>query len=267
MRVVALLAIRDEELYLTRCLQHLYEQGIETCIIDNCSSDRTLEIARSFLKRGVFRIDSLPYNGFFELKEQLCYKEHLAAEIDADWFMHHDADEIREAPKPYKTLLEGIESVDRQGYNAINFDEFVFIPTKEDGSFEGKDYVKEMKYYYFFERKPMTQIKAWKKSAKPVSLAKSGGHQVDFEGRKVFLVNFILRHYPALSRRHLVEKYSGRVYSEKEVNGRSWHKDKAGFDPRRIALPKKEQLKEINDKGIWDISDPYDKYKFIGFTE
>lgn len=47
-------------------------------------------------------------------------EEKLAAEINADWFIHHDADEIREAPSPYKTLKEGIEDADRQGYMDCN---------------------------------------------------------------------------------------------------------------------------------------------------
>src|SRR5215468_9856188 len=144
MRIVALLAVRNEERYLKRCLEHYRQQGIETCLIDNGSTDRTLQIAEGFLNRGVIRIEHLPFSGVFELETQLRCKERLAAEIAADWFIHCDADEIREAPRHYKTLREGIEVVDRQGYNAIDFDEFVFLPTADDESFEGRDYVEAM---------------------------------------------------------------------------------------------------------------------------
>jgi glycosyltransferase involved in cell wall biosynthesis len=266
MKIVALLTVRNEELYIERCINHLNSQGVEVYLIDNGSTDDTVNIAKKYLGKGMIAIENIPYNGRFEWLQILRNKERLASEIEADWLIHYDADEIREAPPPYMTLREGIMEADKQGYNAINFDEFVFIPTKEDGSFEGRDYLKEMKYYYFFEQRPMTQIKAWKKSAKPVSLATSGGHRVDFEGRNIFPVNFIMRHYIALSIRHLIEKYSTRVYSEKEVKERGWHKDRAGFDPLKIALPKKEQLKEISDKGVWDRSDPWNKHKFLGFS-
>jgi hypothetical protein len=74
-----------------------------------------------------------------------------------------DADEIREAPPPYSTLREGLEGADREGFNAVNFDEFVFLPTSEEESFEGTDYVASMEYYYFFEPRPLRQVKAWKK--------------------------------------------------------------------------------------------------------
>ncbi|MCT7967819.1 glycosyltransferase family 2 protein [Laspinema sp. D1] len=103
MRVVALLTVRNEERYLGRCLEHLYSQGIEICLIDNGSTDKTLDIAQSFLGRGVFRIEHFPFKGCFELEKILLNEEKLAVEIDADWFIHHDADEIREAPSPYKT--------------------------------------------------------------------------------------------------------------------------------------------------------------------
>jgi glycosyltransferase involved in cell wall biosynthesis len=86
MNVVALLAVRNEERYLSRCLEHHYQQEITTCLIDNGSTDRTLEIARSFLDRGVIRIEHLPFSGVFELETQLRCKERLAAEIGADWF-------------------------------------------------------------------------------------------------------------------------------------------------------------------------------------
>ncbi len=160
MRVVALLAIRNEELFLERCLEHLYQQGILTCIIDNGSSDASVAIAQSFIGRGVCRIENLPYNDCFDLPEILKCKERLTKEIDADWFMHCDADEVREAAHPYRTLLEGIEDADRQGFNAINFDEFVFLPTDENQSFEGNDYVAEMHHYYFFEPYPLRRLNA-----------------------------------------------------------------------------------------------------------
>jgi hypothetical protein len=99
---------------------------------------------------------------FFDLRAVLRAKEKLAREINADWFIHHDADEIREAPAPYKTLREAICAVDREGYNAINFDEFVFVPTSDNDSFEGTDYPKTMRYYYFFEPCPLRQIKGGK---------------------------------------------------------------------------------------------------------
>lgn len=262
-RIVALLAVRNEALYLARCLEHLQRQGIETCVIDNESTDDTLAIAKSFLGRGVFRIEVQPYPGHFDLVAQLQLKERLAAEIDADWFIHHDADEIREAPAPYKTLKEGIEAADQAGYNAINFDEFVFLPTSDAESHEGGDYVATMRHYYFLEPRPMRQIKAWKKTGAPVQMTASAGHGVDFEGRRIFPVNFVMRHYIALSKAHLIAKYTReRVYSPHEVEKR-WHGPRATFDPARLCLPHRSELVSLDD-GPWDTSRPWKKHMFFG---
>jgi glycosyltransferase involved in cell wall biosynthesis len=262
-RIVALLTCRNESLYLGRCLQHLYEQGIETCFIDNESTDNSLEIAKSFSKKGVFRIENQPYSGYFDLVEQLKLKEKLVSDIDADWFIHHDADEIREAPLPFKTLRQGILDADKKGYNAINFDEFVFLPTSGHDSFEGCDYVNEMLYYYFFEPIKDRRMNAWKKVASPIDLVSWGGHKIHFEGIKIYPENFILRHYIVLSKDHAIRKYySDRVFSQDEIKDRGWHGARANFLPEKLIFPSKDLLKTLK-KGEWDKSDIWKKHTFM----
>lgn len=261
MRIVALLTVRNEQRHLARCLEHLYSQGIETCLIDNGSTDSTLEIAQSFLSRGVCRIEHFPFNGCFELEKILLNEERLAAEIDADWLIHHDADEIRQAPSQYKTLKEGIEDADRQGYNAINFDEFVFLPTSDEEDFEGKDYVKEMQYYYFFEPHPLRRLNAWKKTVN-IDLHSHAGHRIEFADRKIFPTEFILRHYIVLSKSHALQKYS-RIYSENRI--KKWgHNERTLFKPQWLNFPSKARLKKLNDSGNnWDKSDPWVQHEIF----
>ncbi|MGB5217988.1 MAG: ATP-binding cassette domain-containing protein [Smithella sp.] len=263
-RIVALLTVRNEALYLDRCLRHLYEQGIETCVIDNESTDSTLEIAHKYLGHAVFRIETQPFPGFYDWTNLLSYKAQLSREIDADWFIHLDADEIREAPTPFKSLYEGILQADQEGYNAINFDEFIFLPTSDDESFEGTDYVEKMQYYYFFEPIPLRQIKAWKNTGQTVDIVSSGGHSANFEGRKIYPDNFILRHYIVLSRAHAIAKYGNeRIYSREEVEQRGWHGTRATFSADRLVLPSKRELKTISANG-WDRSQPWAKHTFLG---
>jgi hypothetical protein len=264
MRIVALLTIRNEAFYLGRCLQHLASQGIEVCVIDNGSSDTSLAIAEKWLNKGVIRIEHLPYNGCFELARILENEQRIAGEIDGDWFIHHDADEIREAPSPFKTLKEGFIAADRQGYNAVNFDEFVFLPTTDDKSFIGTDYVAHMRYYYFFEPFENRRINAWKRGETPIDLVRSGGHLVEFEGRRVFSQNFIMRHYIGLSKEHIISKFAGRVFSSKEITERGWHGTRSSFSPDQLILPEKEVLKSIPQDGLWDRSDPWKKHFFLG---
>ena len=261
MRVVALLAVRNEEYYLERCLMYLYEQGIETCLIDNGSTDRTLEIAQDYLYLGIFRIEHIPFTGIFEWVKILEHKCRLAKEIDADWFIHHDADEIREAPKPFANLVEGIKDADEKGYNAINSDEFVFAPTSEKEAFEGKDYLNEMKYYYYFKPDVLHRVNIWKKTGANVDLASSGGHSVMFANRHIYPKNFILRHYILLSKGHAMEKYGKRNYDPKEL-AKGMNVKRARFNPENVIFPNKEDLKRVSGAGEWDLSDPWTGHFF-----
>lgn len=262
-RVVALLAIRNEAAYLHRCLRHLAEQGVETCVIDNDSTDGSLDIVRQYLGRGVFRIERQPYRGHFDLVEQLRIKERLAAEIDADWFIHQDADEILEAPGTGSTLQGALTEIDRQGYNVANFEEFVFLPAQGDEPCEGGDYVAAMRRYYFFAPSSQRLQRAWKRQQGPVDLASLAGHVPVFDGKKGCPENFILRHYVVLGEAHLIRKYgSERVYSRHEVEDLNWHRARARFDPTRARLPGRAALKNLDRDG-WDRSDPKTAHLFL----
>ncbi|MFH2122632.1 MAG: ATP-binding cassette domain-containing protein [Pseudomonadota bacterium] len=263
-RVVALLAVRNEALYLPRCLEHLRQQGVETCVIDNDSNDESLEIAKQYMDMGVFRIVRQPYKGYFDLVEQLQIKEQLALEIEADWFIHHDADEILEAPQVDITLQEALTDVDRLGYDVVNFEEFVFLPVDEGSSSEGMDYVTMMRYYYLFAPSQQRLQRAWKKCRQRVELANLAGHHVHFENKKIFPEDFKLRHYIALSREHLFRKYGQeRIYSPREVEERQWHGARARFDPSKVRLPRRQELKNLDNDG-WDRSNPLTTHPFFG---
>ncbi|MEW6323750.1 MAG: sulfotransferase [Nitrospirota bacterium] len=260
MNIVALLSVYNEEPYLARCLRHLHEQGIGAYVIDNGSTDRSPAIIRSFLNRGVVGTEVQPRAGIFELESLLRREEELAAELGADWYMHHDADEIREAPSPYRTLREGIQAADAAGYNAVNFDEFVFTPTGSDENYEHDRFPEEMEWYYFFRPRRHYRLNAWKNFGQRVDLRSSGGHCVKFEGQRVYPQDFILRHYMMLSRAHAIRKYCGRVYSEAERMERNWHNARAGLQPDQIHFPPKSRLRRISHDRVWDRSDPWTRH-------
>lgn len=262
MRLVALLAVRNEQRYMTRCLEHLFRQGVETCVIDNESTDETLAIAERYRERGVFRIETFPYAGFFDWKGILRRKERLAEEIDADWFIHHDADEIREAPPWATSLKDGVEYVDGLGYNAVNFDEFVFVPAADGSECECGDYVSELTYYYFYQPGEHYRINAWKKGTSRVDLASSGGHRAQFAGRRIFPDSFILRHYIILGRKHAASKY-GRVYSSQEVLEDGWHAWRPHYEDGMLCLPRRAELKCLGHDRGWDRSAPLRRHPFI----
>lgn len=262
MRIVAILAARNESLYLRRCLQSLIANGMEVYVIDNESEDDTAGIAREFLGNGVIGVDRHPYLGSFDFVRMLEHKTQICDRIDADWFMHCDADEIRQAPAPYSSLSQAVSEVDRQGYNAVNFDEFVFLPTSEHEHYEGTDYVAEMREYYFFDPKPLHRVNLWKNGDYPVDIISSAGHSAQFPGRRVFPEPFLLRHYIALSLDHLTAKYTrDRVYSPVNMERRGWHRERARLRRDGVELPLPDQMhKLVGD--AFDRSKPLRKHLF-----
>src|ERR1700721_1468338 len=101
MRIIAMLATYNEERFIAGCLEHLIGQGVDVYLMDDSSSDATVEIASRFLNKGLIGIETLVRNGTFALLPQLKRKEDLAQTLDADWFMHIDADEIRLPPSGF----------------------------------------------------------------------------------------------------------------------------------------------------------------------
>lgn len=207
MKITAMLCVRNEESYLEVTLAHLVACGIDLAIIDNDSTDRTLRICRKFQRRIMYQA-RLPFRGFFNLTEQIAAKAEIVRQVESDWFIHQDADEILESPRPDESLREGIERVSAAGFNVVNFDEFVFLPTAGYDDFEGWDFYGGMKHYYFFEPRPRRLMRAWKNRPGVVHLG--GGHQLDGPDLRLCTKNFILRHYPNLSLDHARRKYPRR---------------------------------------------------------
>lgn len=240
-KIVAILATYNEERFIAGCLEHLFEQGVKVYMIDNCSTDRTVEIAGQYQSRGLIGMETLPREGSFALEQQLKRKEELAATLDADWFMHVDADEIRLPPNPYETLAEAIAEVDSLGYNAVNFLEFTFVPTREEPDHDHPRFQQTMHWYYPFILGFPSQVKAWKKQPGGVGLARFGGHRIELPGLRLYPIPFKMRHYPFLSAEHFTRKYVHRKYDPEELR-KGWHRLRSRFSEDRLALPSHEDL-------------------------
>ena len=151
MRVVALLATYNEERFVGACIEHLERQGIETYLIDNESTDATVEIAARFELAG---LETAPRHGVYSWRPLLERKEALAETLDADWFVHLDADETRLPPRSSLTLAEAIAEVDALGYNAVDFQEFTFVPTIEAPDHDHPRFQETMHHYYAYSPGP-----------------------------------------------------------------------------------------------------------------
>ena len=242
MRILALLATYNEERFIANCLDHLIGQGVGVYLIDNTSTDATVAIAERYLGRGVTGIERLPRGGTFDFKRILQRKEALAGSLDADWFLHLDADEIRLAPSRGQTLAEAIEAVDKAGYNAVNFQEYTFVPTAEAPDHDHAGYLQTMRWYYPFTPFSPHRMSAWKRPAGRVDLVAAGGHAVRFKGVRMCPQVFPMRHYMFLSVDHAVRKYATRRHPPAALAA-GWHGWREQLDPVRITLPREAELR------------------------
>ena len=230
LRITAIIAAYNEADIIAQTVGDLVRQGIAAHVLDHHSTDGTFAALEPFVESGLVRIESFPpgvpagdEGDRFSLTQILARKEQLARELDADWFINHDADELRESPWLHLSLRQGIELVDRLGYNAIDFAVLNFWPTRD--GFEATSDIREVFQHYepgeAFDR---VQIRCWKKT-ESLDLASSGGHDTQFPLRRVFPFRFILRHYPVRSQAHGTRK----VFEERkprfsdEERRKVWH--------------------------------------------
>lgn len=252
-RVLALLTTYNERRFVGGCIEHLHEHGVSTYLVDNGSTDETVAIAERRRGHGLVGIEHSPRDGTFDWRAQLQRKEELARELDADWFLHVDADEVRLPPPGAGTLAQALEAVDAAGYNAVNFMEFTFLPTREAPDHDHEDFRRTLRTYYPFAPQAVHQLKAWK--ATDVELAGSGGHTASFPGLRMWPEPFPMKHYLFLSPAHAVEKYVERRYRDEEVAG-GWHGWRARLTADDIPLPGASELRTSRFDGDLDPSSP-----------
>jgi glycosyltransferase involved in cell wall biosynthesis len=258
-RVVAILAVHNEARFIASCIGQLVAHGIEVYLLDNGSTDETVQLAEPYLDRGLIAIEAVPRGAVYAWRPLLMRKQALAASLDADWFLHVDADEVRLPPRPGVTLREALATVDRAGFNAVDFQEFTFVPTRERPDHDHPQFRRTMQWYYPFRRRRGDQVRAWKRQSAPVDLVASAGHHVEFPGLRVHPEAFPLRHYLFLSVDHAVRKYVDRAYDPEEVR-RGWHTARARLRREDICLLGEAQLRRAEPRRPLDASDPWRRH-------
>jgi glycosyltransferase involved in cell wall biosynthesis len=256
-QVTAILAIRNEAAQLRNCLRHLVRNGAQIAIIDNGSTDESPQIygAAEFAGR-LALVRHLPFDGAFSLERQLRLKQEIAATVLEGWVLHVDADERMHTRRPGETLAEGLTRLGAAGWNAVNFDEFVFLPLDEDDRLDA-DGLPNLRHYYFYEPSAPRLVRA-RRAGADVSMVESGGHTLAGDGLRLAPERFALRHYMFQSQAHAFEKYPSRVYAEADL-ARGWHAQRAGQPAERYRFPPARRLKRLDDvnaRGL-DTTEPW----------
>lgn len=255
-RVVALLAVADGRRFLAGCLQHLFAQGVEAYVIDLGSRDGSRELAARCLGRGVVGLESFPGRGPAWERDLMVRKEELAATLAADWFLDLEVDELPQASEPGRRLAEALGAVGREGHDAVEFREFVFLPTAEDPDHDHAGYRDTMRWYYPYVPRPQNPLRAWRRpAAGRVESAGSAGHRPRGPGTRVAPTRFPLRRYPFLSRGHLLERQArlADAPGAGTPGSRAWW---SRLDPRQVELPAAHSLRVDRGDGRLDPSRP-----------
>lgn len=245
MDILAAICVRQDHEYLENCLNHLIANDVHYAIIDNGMEERSLELLRlPKYRRYLERLCNLPFNGSFELYAHLEMKEKIFDSVDAGWVMHLDVDEI---PHPYteeETLNQAITRLDKEGFNIINFEEFVFLPIDQP-YVSGYPGFQPICWYYFFEPNKLQLMRARKTKSglSYIPNAKepcAAGHGLHGE-RQISLECFALRHYIFRDQVHARTKYVSRSFCQAEV-AVNWHRNRIGFDPEHFEFPETSTL-------------------------
>jgi hypothetical protein len=222
--VIALISTYNEEDIIGPVLDHLTENGISSYLLDDNSTDETIAHAETRLGAGLLGIEQLERapGGRTAWQSILDRKVDLSRELGADWYMHHDADEIREGPWPGMNLREAIRHVDRMGFNAVGFRVLDFPPV-DDVFRAGHDPRAHFSRWGEPTDHKAYQRTCWKAEESAISLS-DGGHDVHFQDRRVFPLSFLIRHYPVRGQTHgsrKVRERADRFVADELARG--WH--------------------------------------------
>jgi hypothetical protein len=245
MNVVAVIAVRNGADYIGNALQYLMSNGVKFAIIDNESTDATADIVLQKKYEGnLVAFETLAFDGFFDLEMQLRSKMGLMKRLDADWVIHADVDEIMHSYRPDETLSEAIARIDAEGYNVIDFNEFVFLPV-EDSYLSDFEVHQPIRHYYFFEPHSPRLMRAWKNSFGP-SMVDGAGHVLNGEGIRLAPETFALRHYIFTDQRHAYSKYCERRFAATDLS-RGWHGNRVNLESERFRFPDIRELNVLPD--------------------
>jgi hypothetical protein len=112
------------------------------------------------------------------------------------------------------------------GFNCIDHTVMEFHPINND-YIPGDNFFSFFRHFEFGKRPgDFNQIKAWKNFGQPIYLAQTGGHEVQFENRRVYPYKFLLKHYQIRSQSHgekkVLKERKSRWNIEERAKG--WHK-------------------------------------------
>ena len=237
LRCAAVVACRNEANLLKEHLPVWISEGLEIVVIDHSSTDDTRSVAEAHLGAGVLAVKRMPWLGHFSLDQQLATKAEVIETLDHDWVIHIDADEWLHSTRKGETLQEALSRLAAAGANAVNFEEFVFLPIGPNQSAE---------HYYFFAPTPLRLIRAWDRRC-GFSNQGQGGHKLSSDNKTPLLVaeeSLVLRHHIVRNQRQARHKYLQRAFNPQELK-KGWHSNRLRLSARQLTFPDVAELEQL----------------------
>ncbi len=256
--ITALIMTHNGGATLSRVLQHLNENRIETVIIDHGSNDDVPAIIDHFWQAPVIERHHAKFDGVFDLTKQLDFKREIVSRLPGGWIIHLDDDEILEPENERETLRGFIEDHEGSEFSIIDANEFIFVPESESADYYGTDYVKTMRHYYRFGPVGQRFQRVFRKGVDLDAWAQSGGHKVSREDALTAPTRLRKRHYVGLSIDHLRSRYLGRVFARADIE-RGWHGNRIATGPDFIAPPHPDMLFHLDRDG-WRDDNPLSEH-------
>jgi len=253
-RPLAVVATYNDADIAPQVVARLLDDSIDVHILDNWSTDGTFEAMRDLsVGRRNLTVERFPEGGatpYFEWSPILRRKEHIAAQHPGRWIIHHDSDEIRCSPWQDVSLRAGLHTADRMGFNAIDFTVGEFRPVGKPFS-HGMNPETQIPHFEFGARRDhFLQLKAWRQPATPINLTGSGGHDVQFAGRRTFPYKFFTKHYSLRSQ----EQARRKIFMERKERfcpterAKGWHTHYNGWRPEHQFVWTASELIEFDEQ-------------------
>ena len=203
MKIIGMLSTYNDEDIISEVIENLLSQGIELVILDNGSKDKTFDICKKFLNKGVLdliqhKTDTFQGNLILRMLYDMAFR------YSPEWVIKVDSDEFLESGIKNVTLKEAIEKIDSENYNLIQFDQFNFFMTDADN--ENANSIKKRLTYYSCVGDFL--YRAWKYFP-GIRIGGEGGHYPIFpEGYlyRIYPKKFVLRHYTFRNKIHAEKK-------------------------------------------------------------
>jgi len=198
-----MIPVRNNEEIIQEVIEYLISQGIELVVLDNGSTDKTYEICKKYVGRGILKLSNYKSESFrVSINLRMLYD--MALVHSPDWVILNASDELLESGIPNRNLKDSIEQIDSEGFNLIQFDRFDFFMTDDDN--ESANTVKEKFRYYSYQGDFV--YRAWKYFPGIRNEDVAGHYPVFPDGHryKIWPKKFVMRHYPIRSSNHAKQK-------------------------------------------------------------